>query len=294
MILEHIYNNFHNNLYSIKELNIIINDVNWSYLDNNKKNCPIIVILHGLQSNKNFFWYPLIKHLSKHYRIIFPDLLGHGKTKFLYINEIDFEYTIDNQIRYLHNFLQSVIPNSKFHFIGTSMGSFISCFYTINYPNYILSLSLINIPFYTKDNIIINIYKKNKYNILIPENYKDLCILLSLTFYKKPFIIDNYIVNNFYFPYKQLKTSVYNKIFNQTILSNIFLLENKLNLIKLPILVIWGKNDMITKISSINLLKTNLINLSYINLIDKCGHVPHFEHPNLCFQFLFNHISNHK
>lgn len=285
--LLNLYNSIQNTYLTFSEKTIIIDNIRWSYLDNNKKNCPIIIIFHGLHDNKNITWYPINKLLSQNYRIIIPDLIGHGNTKILDINEINYNFTIKNQIINLHKFIHSIDNIFNFHLLGHSMGSFLACYYTFNYPNDVITITIINIPLYYSNNNINYLYNY----VLFPNTYNELKSFINLTLYNKNSIIFNDLIIRLY-GYTYIKPHIYKKIFDQIILDNIFNIENLLYLIKKPVLIIWGKNDLITNYNIINNLKNKLVNIQTICLIDKCGHFPHYEYPDICANYIFYHISS--
>jgi pimeloyl-ACP methyl ester carboxylesterase len=69
------------------------------------------------------------------------------------------------------------------------------------------------------------------------------------------------------------------------------LLEDRLQRIRAETLIIWGANDRILHVSSVEKFEKGLKNSRTV-IIDRCGHVPYFEKPGetkrACGDFLSN------
>lgn len=270
---------------------IKINNIHWSYYDNLNKNKPIIIIFHGFQSNKKYTWYPIIKQMTKNFRIIIPDLIGHGDTKIL-SNVDEFDFSISNFINQLKLFIDNVIgKNYKFHLIGSSFGGMLASIISASYPISVLSLTLYT-TFGTKfdNNLVLQIYTKTKTNILIPNTIDEFDIFTDLIFYKKPFIMDNNISMNWHLNERKDRKDIYNNILFTILLKDPYILDKYIKIIKQPVLIIWGKNDKILDISSVKHLYNELPNKPKIHIFDKCGHLIHYEYPIKCSKLTKQHI----
>lgn len=277
---------------NLSEKNIKINNICWSYYDsgNNKDNKPIVIILHGFQSNKKFIWYPLIKNLTNNFRIIIPDMIGHGDTKIL--SNIDtFDFTLLHLVYQLKYFINSVIGNkNQFHLIGSSFGGLMASILAATYQKQVLSLTLyspygINIV----DSVISDIYKQYNKNLLIPNTREEHNLLKSLIFYNKP-VFDNKIISEYLFKYHNQKKYIYLKILYNSIINNSNILKRYVKLIKQPVLIIWGKNDNILNVKNIHYFKKNMSNNLSTYIVDKCGHLVQYEYSDLCAKLTKNHI----
>lgn len=96
-----------------------------------------VVLLHGFLENNSFF-QPLIKKLKTRFRVITPDIPGHGNS---------------NSLGYLHS--MELLADAIFHIlksnkirkaqiIGHSMGGYIGLAFMEKYPDYLKSLTLLN------------------------------------------------------------------------------------------------------------------------------------------------------
>ncbi len=69
-------------------------------------------------------------------------------------------------------------------------------------------------------------------------------------------------------------------------------LGDKLNEIKAPTLLIWGKQDTVTP-PFVGEKFHELISNSELHFVDKCGHAPMMEHPEIFNEILDNFLSKH-
>ena len=280
---------------NLNKINLEINNIQWSYYDNKNTTIyetddkPIIIIFHGFQSNKKFLWYPILKKLTNHFRIIIPDMLGHGDTKIL--SDIDtFDFSIKHIIFQLKEFIYNVIgKNKQFNLIGSSLGGLFACMLSVVYPKNIISLTLYTTAGISKNNLLVEIYNKNKINLLVPGNVDDLLLLAELVFYNKPYI-NKFLLRKFKFDDHMSKRNTYLKILIQTILPNITILKNYIKKIKQPILIIWGKYDKILDVSDVEYMKKELSSNVEIHILDRCGHLVHYEYPDICAKYTKFHI----
>jgi len=113
----------------------------------NYKNCKIhftkqgkgraVVLLHGFLENSTM-WQNLAVHLSKKYRVICIDLLGHGQT-----DSLGYVHTMEDQaavVKAVLNYLRF----RKVILTGHSMGGYVALAFAKNYPKNIKGLCLLN------------------------------------------------------------------------------------------------------------------------------------------------------
>lgn len=96
-----------------------------------------IVLLHGYLENKEM-WEAFTPGLSKKYRIIAIDLLGHGATECL-----GYVHTMEDQADMVHAVL-SHLKIRKAVFIGHSMGGYVALAFAELYPEVLKGLVLLN------------------------------------------------------------------------------------------------------------------------------------------------------
>jgi pimeloyl-ACP methyl ester carboxylesterase len=261
-----------------------------SYYDNHKENAEIIILLHGFSSNKESC-LPIASNLSSKYRIIIPDLIGHGQTK--HLNDNILEYELDIQLEYLKSFIiNNITPDKKIHIMGYSMGGLLAGCFSAKYPNMVKSVNLlstagISMP---KRSLIFNHYIQTGENLLSTKTpYEAKRLLHLLQYYYK--FLPNFIFKYYSKTYNN-NAKIYDKIFDDLVVKNYPILENNLKYIKSDVLVIWGKNDNVVDISCIDQIKKHL-NVDYtINIIPNTGHIIHTTHAKYCANLIDIHIKN--
>ena len=114
---------------------ILYKNTKISFSETGKGNA--IVLLHGFLENKTM-WQDLVPDLSKKYRIITIDLLGHGETECLgYVHSME-----DNA-----EAVQSVLSKLRIRkaaFVGHSMGGYVALAFAELYPEKVRGLVLLN------------------------------------------------------------------------------------------------------------------------------------------------------
>lgn len=115
--------------------NITSKNTKISYSDNGKGTA--VVLLHGYLENKEM-WKVFIPELSKKYRIITIDLLGHGATDCM-----GYVHSMEDQADVVHAVLHD-LKIRKAVFIGHSMGGYVALAFAELYPNYMKGLVLLN------------------------------------------------------------------------------------------------------------------------------------------------------
>jgi len=114
---------------------ILYKNTKISYSDTGKGNA--IVLLHGFFENQTM-WLDLVPALSKKFRVITLDLLGHGESGCLgYVHSME-----DNAEVVLT--VLSKVGIRKAIFVGHSMGGYVALAYAEMYPDKVKGLVLMN------------------------------------------------------------------------------------------------------------------------------------------------------
>ena len=111
---------------------LIFNNLKIHYLDEGA-GVPLI-LLHGL-SDSSDFWKPLINELSKEYRVIAPDLRGHGSSS----------KNVSISLELFTQDLYNLFDNLKLknaHIFGFSLGALIAENFSLKYSQYVNSMVL--------------------------------------------------------------------------------------------------------------------------------------------------------
>lgn len=229
-----------------------------------------ILMLHGFAGDKDH-WTRMAAGLTEQYRVIAPDLPGHGENDRL----TDEKYSIPLQAQRVHDFAR-LLGLSRFHLVGSSMGGAIAAYYASEYPQDLLSLALIDaagVQSPEKSEMALALEKG--INPLLVENEADFDRFLKFTTVNPPYIPGSIKA---YFA----RRAVLNRPFNEQIFRDIKgeagSVEKRLPLIKAPALIIWGDTDRVIHPSSAQVFARG-IRGSRVVIMKECGHGPMVERP---------------
>jgi pimeloyl-ACP methyl ester carboxylesterase len=247
-----------------------VDDHTWVYLEGGKGE-PILFI-HGFGTDKDR-WGPFLREFRGSYRLVAPDLPGFGENS----RVPSASYDIASQVKRLNRFVEK-IGLAEFHVVGISMGGYIAAYYAGEYPKKVKSLALMDaagvksrIPSYfwqryKKDGKVFFLYKT-------PQEFDE---FMSALFYRPPWVpgrLKAYLAQKGADHYKFRK-----KVLEDMARCGLYLLEDRLQRIRAKTLILWGANDRILHVSSVEKFERGLKNSRTV-IIDKCGHVPYFEKP---------------
>lgn len=247
-----------------------VDDHTWVYLEGGKGE-PILFI-HGFGTDKDR-WGPFLREFRGSYRLIAPDLPGFGENT----GVPSASYDIASQVKRLNRFVET-IGLSEFHVAGISMGGYIAAYYACEYPKKVKSLALMDaagvrsrIPSdfrqsYEKEGKVVLLYKT-------PQEFDE---FMSVLFYRPPWVpgrLKAYLARKGADQYDFRR-----KILEDMARCGLYLLEDRLEKIRAKTLILWGANDRILHVSSVEKFEKGLKNSRTV-IIDRCGHVPYFEKP---------------
>jgi abhydrolase domain-containing protein 6 len=257
-----------------------------TFLDNGKKSNKddeALIFIHGLGSDKDT-WLQLIKCLTKRYRIIVPDLPGHGDS----IQDLCNNYSIEAQAQHIIELLKT-LNIKRAHFIGSSMGGAVAIKLSYIQPEIVLSLILIDSYGVIKTpSYIHNLVEETGHNPMLEVNSRDdYKTMLSLAMVNPPFIpgfMLDVLVEN-------MKEKM---VLNKKILkdsesdSDLSYLLPKL---KPPSLVIWGAEDNVLHVDNADVFSSKLNDCRKV-VIEKTGHVPMVEEPKITATYITEFIND--
>lgn len=120
---------------SVTQSHVGAGSVNTAYLSSGSGQ-PLI-LLHGGGAGA-VTWYPSIAALSKHFRVIAPDIVGYGES-----DKPDASYDRAYFSKWLKDFL-SALNISKAHIVGLSQGGAIALLFVLDNPEMVEKLVLVD------------------------------------------------------------------------------------------------------------------------------------------------------
>ena len=254
----------------MKNTNKTINNLKISFNDEGPDGAPVIIFVHGFPLNKSM-WNKQMEDLKANYHVIAYDIRGHGNS-----DTGDEDFTIDLFVNDLLN-LMNALKIKKTILCGLSMGGYIALNAIENYPERFDALILSDTQCAAdspeakeKRMKAIESIKKEGVEKYAGESIKYL--FAPESFKSKKGEIDaarEMIV-------KTSRQSLYNTLHA---LSERKETCNKLPEIKVPALIMVGREDIITPPASARLMHEK-IKGSIMHIIGHAGHLSNMENPS--------------
>ncbi|MCB9197064.1 MAG: alpha/beta hydrolase [Flavobacteriales bacterium] len=231
-----------------------------------------LILVHGTFASLHCFdgWTDIMK---AHYRVIRMDLPGFGITG----PKPDDKYSIDLFADFLREFLNK-LGIGKCAIAGNSLGGWLTWEFALKYPEMVSKMILIDAAGYINDN-----------NYPLPFVIAQTPVLRNVFNYVPKAVVRRFVRQVFYDQTKVNDTLVdrYFDLFHRegnkeafVRIANCYFVQNTHNLInlKIPVLVMWGKNDNWLSVDHAAKFKRDLVNCSVI-IYEHVGHVPMEEIP---------------
>lgn len=231
-----------------------------------------LVLLHGLFGALSNF-QDLVNHFKKTHKVIIPLLPLYD------LNILD--TSVSGLAKHVQKFIDAK-GLKDVHLLGNSLGGHVGLVYTLKHQHLVKTLTLTGSSGLFENGMGETYPKRGDYEYMRKKT--------ELTFYDpkiatKELVDEVYsIVNN------RLKVIKIISLARSAIKHN---LGNELKDIKVPVCLIWGKNDTITPPMVAEEFHSLLSN-SELHWIDKCGHAPMMEVPDEFNVILDKFLSEHK
>ncbi|HSC82890.1 MAG TPA: alpha/beta hydrolase [Pseudomonas sp.] len=249
---------------------IQVNGLNIHYYEGGPADGETILMLHGFGANRDN-WLRFSRSLSQRYHIIVPDLPGFGES-----SKPDISYDVASQAERMQALVKA-LGIQKVHLIGNSMGGHIAALYAARHPDEVLSLALldnsgVNSP--TKSEMFQRI-ERGEPNPLVVRKPEDFDALMHFVFVNPPELPES--LKRHFAEQSLANREHYDQIFAQ-LRAKYVPLEPELPKIQAPTLLLWGDQDRVLDVSSIEVMKPLLKNATVVIMKD-CGHAPMLERP---------------
>jgi len=236
-----------------------------------------LILLHGLGASAER-WEDVIPLFAKKFRVIVPDLIGFG-----YSDKPSIDYTTDYFAEFMSKFVEKV-GIKEMSIIGSSLGGQIAAEFIINQNADVKKLVLVSPSGVMKHSTpALNAYISAA---LYPNNESALSAFQVMSGRKK---IDEKIVSGFV---ERMQLPNAKMAFMSTLLglSNSKVTTEKLQLITIPTLIVWGENDPVIPIEYAQSFVSGINDCRFYKMTG-CGHVPYVEKPKVFFQIVSDFLN---
>jgi pimeloyl-ACP methyl ester carboxylesterase len=240
-------------------------------LEGGPSDAQVLLLIHGFGGDKDN-WTRFSRHLTDRYRVIALDLPGFGEST----RHPDWDYSLPPQCERVNEFVKG-LGLEQFHIVGNSMGGHIAALYTLQYPSKVSSMGLFDnsgiIPINASD---LQIALEEGKNPLIAESVEEFGDLIEFVTYEKPFIpwpLEGVLAR------RAMDDAEFNRsIFKSIGGENFVNLDPMLADIESPVLILWGENDRVLDVSSIEVMRPLLPDAEVV-VMKETGHLPMIERP---------------
>lgn len=257
-----------------------VNGTHMALYENTAQGTPI-VMLHGFSGNKTN-WLRLAQSLNGAYKLIIPDLKGHGDNP----QDLDGDYRVSAQVDYL-NALMGVLGVDKFHLVGNSMGGAISAVYAARHPQQVESLILISPAGVHEVPSEMDKLLETGKNPLIATNEEEFYQVIDFVMSEPPFIPS--AIARAEAEVSVSRTAINKKIFTDIRSDLVEGSEKEFANISVPTLFIWGADDRAINVENIEPY-SKLIAGSEKAVLDGIGHLAMIEVPDYTAELITEFI----
>lgn len=242
-----------------------------------------IVLLHGFDSSFMEF-RRLLPKLTSTSKVIVPDLLGFGFTQ--RPNELPISQTSIKQ--HLSSFLADQI-DTPFTLVGASMGGAAAIDFALSYPEKVEQLILLDTAGWQAGGSM------GKF-LIQPLGFLATSFLANPTIRQK-ISVNAYCDRTFASQDAQACAALHLKFpgWRQGLISftqnnGYGSLRKPMEHLKMPTLLLWGKEDRILGVKDTDAIAA-AIPQCQLEWIEKCGHVPHLEKPEMTAELILHAIA---
>lgn len=216
-----------------------------------------LMLLHGLFGALSNF-KDLIEYFRKDYKVVVP---------MLPLFELDiFHTTVNGLAKHVQKFID-LKGYKNIHLLGNSLGGHVALVYVLKNADKIASLTLTGSSGLFENGMGDSYPKRGDKDYIRKKT--------EVTFYDPAMATEELVEEVFQITTSRIKVIKVLALAKSAIRSN---LNDELNQIKLPTLLIWGNQDIITP-PFVGEEFHKLIPNSELHFIDKCGHAPMMEVP---------------
>ncbi|HLY98516.1 MAG TPA: alpha/beta hydrolase [Candidatus Angelobacter sp.] len=231
-----------------------------------------VLLLHGFGAESGN-WNRMAKRLTRHYRVIAPDLPGWGRSTRLE----DGSYGYPVQVERIHRLVQE-LGLTRFHLMGHSMGGGIAARYAAKYPDEVMTLGLMAAHGLVepRESAIRRAIAGGENWLLVssPQDFQRLVDHLFIHRPPAPRAVVQYL----------MRQAISRREKNRQIFADMHSTDSPLidilPQIKAPTLLIWGDEDMLVDVSAVEVFKEKISHAKALVL--HSGHMPLVEHGREC------------
>lgn len=241
---------------------------------------PVVMLLHGLGTSL-ICWYSNIDALADAgYTVVVPDLPGNGDSD----KPEHLHYDPDSAADFIYDFSQELGLN-KFSLVGNSAGGVVASLFALQHPDMVEKMVLVaSGGFGRKVSWFFRIVSVPLLGDLIYRPWLNKKVeITKYLFYRSPAILQELLpeiqrIKELPGSRNAMLRSIRSSINIRGLRKQGYILDRLKNC-SVPMMTIWGAEDIIIPISHAEAARRELPN-SVIRIIPECGHWPQMENPD--------------
>jgi pimeloyl-ACP methyl ester carboxylesterase len=228
---------------------------------------PAVILLHGLGGDATN-WGQNVPALAAKFHVFVPDQIGFGQSDKPFIN-----YRVETLVDFLDVFCRK-LEISKAAVVGNSLGGWAAMAFTLAHPDKVSRLVLVDSAGYSmeKQGRKPNRDEMRALNFSTVQQTK---LVLNLILAHKEMVTDG-LAAQFFAAHLKKNDGYTINAFIDSILRNEDVVDGRLGAIKIPTLIVWGREDLLVPLNNGNMLAEDIAG-SQLLVLDHCGHVPQLE-----------------
>lgn len=231
---------------------------------------PTVVLLHGFAANKDI-WLRFAWHLPAGYRVLIPDLPGHGDS--------DFEPTRRYDAQSITDALERAFVGlglERYHLAGTSLGGLVATLHAAAHPERVPTLGLFDpLGVHPPAPSEVQGLLREGANPLLVDSRADFDRLMEFVFHQRPSL--PWPLGPAVAQLRIRRADADRRIW-EDMYQNLESAEPLLPRLGMPVLLVWGAQDRVLHVSSVAVYERLVPDLDTLVLED-CGHAPIAERP---------------
>jgi 2-hydroxy-6-oxonona-2,4-dienedioate hydrolase len=226
---------------------------------------PTVILLHGLGGNWQN-WAFNMGPLAEKFHVFALDQIGFGKSDKPLIN-----YRIGTYVDFLGQFCKQ-LKIERASLVGVSMGGWVGAAYTIAFPEHVERLVMVDAAGYAPP---ANFDSRTLYG-LNPSTREGMKQLAGKVFYDKQLFANDALLDQVLAQRINAGDGYTINSIIESIIRGEDLLDKRVQAIKRPTLIVWGRQDGLILLADGERFKKEIPN-STLLVIEQCGHVPNVE-----------------
>ncbi len=229
---------------------------------------PTVILLHGLGGDASN-WAATVPALSKSFHVFVPDQIGFGASDKPLAN-----YRVGMLVDFLDGFCKK-LAITKATVVGNSLGGWTAMAFTLAHPDKVERMVLVDSAGFSFEHLGGSKPTREMLEVMNVSTVQGAKALLGIILANKSLATDA-AAENFLAEHLRKNDGYTIERFIDSILRGEDVVDGKLAGIKVPSLVVWGREDLLTPLPGGKMM-ANEIPGSEIVILDHCGHVPQLE-----------------